>query len=186
LNVNALPISLVASAIFIKILLYIYCRVLTSSTGQTLAQDHRNDIVLNSFGLTTAILGSRIIWWIDPVGGLLIAIIILRSWIFTGYKQIILLIGKAAPSLIKNKLTYIAMNHSPEILKVDTCRAFYVGSNLYVELDIVLPEEMPLKQTHDIGESLQIKLESLSEVERAFVHVDYEFSHKAEDEHKLP
>jgi divalent metal cation (Fe/Co/Zn/Cd) transporter len=43
---------------------------------------------------------------------------------------------------------------------------FLCGSNLFVELDIVLPPEMPLKQTHDIGESLQKKLESLPEVEQ--------------------
>ncbi len=61
------------------------------------------------------------------------------------------MVGKAAPNSVTRRLTYIAMNHDSEILKVDTCRAFYVGSNLFVELDIVLPEDMPLKKTHDIG-----------------------------------
>jgi divalent metal cation (Fe/Co/Zn/Cd) transporter len=39
---------------------------------------------------------------------------------------------------------------------------------------------MPLSQAHDIGESLQEKLEQLPEVERAFVHVDFEFTHRPE------
>ena len=47
----------------------------------------------------------------------------------------------------------------------------------------MLPEEMPLREAHDIGESLQIKLELLDEVERAFVHLDWEFEHKPE--HKI-
>ena len=63
---------------------------------------------------------------------------------------------------------------------VDTVRAYHFGNQLLVEVDIVLPKGMPLKQTHDIGESLQIKLESLDEVERAFVHLDWEFEHAPE------
>lgn len=49
-----------------------------------------------------------------------------------------------------------------------------------MEVDIVLPPEMPLRDSHDIAESLQIKLESIPSVERAFVHADYETSHRPE------
>ncbi len=40
-------------------------------------------------------------------------------------------------------------------------RAFHLGVGFLVEVDIVLPEEMTLKEAHDIGESLQIKLEQV-------------------------
>lgn len=43
---------------------------------------------------------------------------------------------------------------------------------------------MSLKDTHDIAESLQTGIEALAEVERAFVHCDYEFDHHPQDEHK--
>lgn len=49
----------------------------------------------------------------------------------------------------------------------------------------MLPEEMSLKEAHDIGELLQNKLESLEKVERAFVHIDYESEHDPETEHKV-
>lgn len=45
---------------------------------------------------------------------------------------------------------------------------------------------MCLKDSHDISEALQNSIESLPDVERAFVHVDYEFDHKPRDEHKFP
>lgn len=35
-----------------------------------------------------------------------------------------------------------------------------------------------LRVAHDISERLQNKIEELPQVERAFVHVDYETSHK--------
>lgn len=48
------------------------------------------------------------------------------------------------------------------------------------QVDIELPEDMSLREAHDIGESLQNKLEALTEVERAYVHLDYESTHRPE------
>jgi len=45
-------------------------------------------------------------------------------------------------------------------------------------------EELPLKVTHDVGQTLQRKLEGLADVERAFVHIDYEHEHDIHEEHK--
>ena len=47
-------------------------------------------------------------------------------------------------------------------------------------VDIVLPEELLLRMAHDVGESLEIKIEDFEDVERAFVHLDYEWEHKPE------
>jgi divalent metal cation (Fe/Co/Zn/Cd) transporter len=69
---------------------------------------------------------------------------------------------------------------SPDIIQIDTVRAFRLAEGFIVEVDIVLPREMPLQQAHDIGESLQFRIEELDSVERAFVHLDYETGHKPE------
>lgn len=72
------------------------------------------------------------------------------------------------------------MTHSPYVISLDTVRAWHSGPRIVVEVDIVLEAEMTLKETHDIAEDLQTKLESLPIVERAYVHVDYETSHAPE------
>ncbi len=89
----------------------------------------------------------------------------------------------ARPDFLK-KITWIALNHHPEVLLIDTVRAFHFGNNFLVEVDIVLAEDMPLRRAHDIGETLQLKIERLTEVERAFVHLDYECEHSPFSEHK--
>ncbi len=53
------------------------------------------------------------------------------------------------------------------------------------EIDIVLPESMPLKEAHDIGNALETKIEALPYVERAFVHLDYDWTHVPEHRKKL-
>ena len=72
------------------------------------------------------------------------------------------------------------MTHSPLILSLDTVRAWHSGPRLIVEVDIVMDERQSLKETHDVAESLQMKLESLPNIERCYVHVDYETSHAPE------
>ena len=52
-----------------------------------------------------------------------------------------------------------------------------------VEVHITLDENMSLREAHDIGETLQHKLELLSEIEAAFVHLDYENTHSPSSEH---
>jgi hypothetical protein len=44
--------------------------------------------------------------------------------------------------------------------------------------------ETQLKNSHDVSQTLQRKLEGLASVERAFVHVDYDDDHNAHEEHK--
>ena len=57
-------------------------------------------------------------------------------------------------------------NHDASIVQVDTVRAYTFGKKLFVEVDIVMPGEMNLREAHDVGEVLQNKLEALPEVER--------------------
>ncbi|KAI7877146.1 cation efflux protein [Lichtheimia hyalospora FSU 10163] len=179
-DLSTLSIALVATALGVKFLLYIYCSTLSQySSAKVFAQDHRNDILVNGLGLISGILGSRLAGWVDPTGSIIIALIILRSWTATLIDHTKLIVGKTADNEFLKRATYIALTH-PGVHQVDTCRAYYAGNNLFVEVDIVLPPDTMLRESHDIGESLQIKLESIPTVARAFVHVDYETSHRPE------
>lgn len=72
------------------------------------------------------------------------------------------------------------MTHHESVIGIDTVRAYHSGPRVVVEVDIVMDEHQTLKETHDVAEALQIKLESLPDVERCYVHVDYETSHAPE------
>ncbi|KAL3861825.1 hypothetical protein ACJMK2_007840 [Sinanodonta woodiana] len=96
-----------------------------------------------------------------------------------------MLTGYRAEPEFLSRLTWMCLNHHKEIRYVDTVKAFHFGNNFLVEVDIVLPEDMTVRVAHDIGEELQQKLERHAEVERAFVHIDYEATHKPDVEHKV-
>ncbi|KAK4723299.1 hypothetical protein R3W88_026078 [Solanum pinnatisectum] len=176
-------IGIMVSVTVVKFLLMVYCRRFKNEIVRAYAQDHFFDVITNSVGLVTAVLAVRFYWWIDPTGAIIIAVYTISTWARTVAENVWSLIGRTAPPDFLTKLTYLIWNHHEEIKHIDTVRAYTFGVNYFVEVDIVLPEDMFLNQAHNIGETLQEKLEQLPEVERAFVHIDFEFTHRPE--HKI-
>ncbi|KAI3321367.1 cation efflux family-domain-containing protein [Xylariaceae sp. AK1471] len=180
-----IPLTFVGVAILAKGSLMLYCLAYRRFPSvHVFFIDHRNDIIVNAFGLTLSIIGSRVAWFVDPLGGILIALLILFSWVSNAFEQVWLLVGKSAPRGFISKLIYLALTHDSRILKVDTCRAYHAGQRYYVEVDVIMDTDTPLKISHDVSQSLQKKFEGLNDVERAFVHVDYDDKHDPHEEHK--
>ncbi|KAF7020577.1 hypothetical protein CFC21_033659 [Triticum aestivum] len=169
-----------SSVAVVKFFLMLYCRTFKNEIVRAYAQDHFFDVITNSVGLVSALLAVKYKWWMDPVGAILIALYTITTWARTVLENVGTLIGRSAPAEYLTKLTYLIWNHHEEIRHIDTVRAYTFGTHYFVEVDVVLPGDMPLSQAHDIGEALQEKLEQLPEVERAFVHVDFEFTHRPE------
>ncbi|KAL9125362.1 MAG: hypothetical protein Q9217_005430 [Psora testacea] len=172
----------VAIATATKLGLFFYCWTLRNIYSQIriLWEDHRNDLFINGFGLLTSVGGSKLKWWIDPMGAIILSVLISFLWLNTAYSEFQLLIGVTADTQMQQWITYISMTHSPLIRQIDTVRAYHSGPRLVVEVDVVMTPEESLRTTHDVAEELQMKLESLPDVERAYVHIDFETSHKPE------
>ncbi|KAI3996943.1 hypothetical protein MKX01_021219 [Papaver californicum] len=172
--------SIMLSATAVKLFLWFYCRSSRNEIVRAYAKDHYFDVVTNVIGLVAAVLGDRFYWWIDPVGAIALAVYTITNWSGTVLENAVSLVGQSAPPEVLQKLTYLVIRHHPLIKRVDTVRAYTFGVLYFVEVDVELPEDLPLKEAHAIGESLQIKIEELPEVERAFVHLDFECDHKPE------
>lgn len=172
----------VAVAFCTKLTLFLYCWALRNQYSQIriLWEDHRNDLFINGFGILTSVGGSKLKWWIDPMGAIILSCLIATLWLRTSYSEFQLLIGVTADTEMHQLITYISMTHHPLIKAIDTVRAWHSGPRLVVEVDVVMAPEESLKATHDVAEELQMKLEDLPDVERAYVHVDYETTHKPE------
>ena len=78
----------VSVAFFVKLCLFLYCWGLRQySQVRILWEDHRNDLFINGFGIMTSVLGSKIAWWIDPMGATILAVLIISLWGYTAYRQ---------------------------------------------------------------------------------------------------
>lgn len=168
--------------IFVKSALWWQCNRLSavSSSCGALALDHLNDVLTNGGTLIAVGIASAYpaLWWFDGAACVFLALYMLTMWAIQGREQVLLLTSEVAPSDLLSRLTYVALMHEPEKVRfVDTIMAYSTGARVQAEIDIGLPPDMPLREAHDIGEQLTLKIEELEDVERAFVHMDYEHDH---------
>lgn len=191
-------IALLLSCVIIKAVLYLLCRSALatmkshSASLEAQAEDHFNDCITNTLSALGAFFASSFfsgkiglqsstaLYFIDPVVATLFSSYVIVCWTNVARENIAALVGQSAPPELMQRITYLAACHCSEVIAVDTVRAYSFGSQYLAEVDIVLPPDMPNQQVHDIGESLQVRIESLDEIERCFVHIDWETTHKPE------
>jgi divalent metal cation (Fe/Co/Zn/Cd) transporter len=157
-----------------KILLYFYCTSIriNSDILTALAEDHLNDVLSNSTAILTASLALCYphYWYIDQLGAILISGIIISRWVDVITDQVKKIVGYTATPEFIQEVTKLAHDHDERIL-VDVTRAYHFGKSYIVEIEIILPELMTVRESHDIALELQHKIELNEMVERAFVHV---------------
>lgn len=67
-----------------------------------------------------SIVGTRVEWYVDPLGAICIGLLILFSWVSQAFAQVWLLVGKTASREFISKVIYLTVTHDEQILKVDT------------------------------------------------------------------
>ncbi|CZT09734.1 hypothetical protein WAI453_006997 [Rhynchosporium graminicola] len=167
-------IIIMSSTVLIKAMCWFYCRLIKNSSVQALAQDAMTDVVFNIFSIIFPLIGFYAkLWWMDALGGLVLSLYVIFNWAGTSAGHIRNLSGAAATADERNVLLYLTMRFARTIKQIQGLQAYHAGDKLNVEVDIVLDESMSLRDSHDLGESLQYVLESVPTVDRAFVHQDY-------------
>lgn len=167
-------IAIMSSTVIIKGACWVWCRLIRNSSVQALAQDAETDVVFNVFSIFFPLVGFYAkIWWLDPLGGLLLSLFVIINWSRTSATHIRNLTGAAATADERNILLYLTMRFAKTIKQIQGLEAYHAGDKINVECDIVVDENISLRDSHDLGESLQYVLESVPYVDRAFVHIDY-------------
>jgi cation diffusion facilitator family transporter len=184
-------IAIMAATVVIKFLCWLWCRLIKNSSVQALAQDAMTDVVFNIFSIIFPLIGYYAsVWWLDPLGGILLSLYVILNWAATSATHIRNLTGAAATADERNILLYLTMRFAKTVRKIQGLQAYHSGDKLNVEVDVVLDEHTSLRDSHDLGESLQYVLESVPNgqselplpyrmaanndtVDRAFVHMDY-------------
>uniref|UniRef100_A0A914W8R1 Cation efflux protein cytoplasmic domain-containing protein n=1 Tax=Plectus sambesii TaxID=2011161 RepID=A0A914W8R1_9BILA len=172
-HVDIPTLAIMLSGVATKAVLFFFCYRQKTSSSMVLAMDQRNDICTSLVALTGALVGNHVWLYADPLGAVIVCSLIAGNWFYTAGGQIPLLSGKTASPEIINRIIRVAISHDERIKCLDTVMVYHYGNEFLVELHVVLDPETNLREAHDITEPLQLKLERLPYVERAFVHCDW-------------
>ncbi|KAK9312053.1 hypothetical protein V1524DRAFT_278029 [Lipomyces starkeyi] len=82
-----LPSVIAVSIAFVtKLCLFLYCWTIKHILlPEILWEDHRNNLFINGFGILTSVGGSKLAWWIDPMGTVTLSCLIVFLWGRTAY-----------------------------------------------------------------------------------------------------
>lgn len=97
-------------------------------------------------------------WYADPAGGISISIFIIICWTMLADQQIKKIVGLSAPQEFRDEIFEMASNHDG-MMTVDAIRAYHFGLRYIVEIDVVMPGEIPLMVSHDSALGLQRKVQ---------------------------
>lgn len=121
LNAFSLPsVIAVCIAFATKFGLFLYCWAIRNKYSQVriLWEDHRNDLSINGFGVLTSVGGSKLVWWLDPLGAMILSVLIIFLWSRTAYSEFQLLIGVTADTNMLQHITYICKFMSLSFLQL--------------------------------------------------------------------
>jgi cation diffusion facilitator family transporter len=152
-------VAIMASTVVIKGLCWLWCRLIRNSSVQALAQDAMTDVVFNTFSILFPLIGYFAkVWWLDALGGILLSAYVIINWSRTSAEHIRNLTGASATADERNILLYMTMRFAKSIKRIQGLQAYHAGDKLNVEVDIVVDEHLALRDSHDLGESLQYVL----------------------------
>ena len=158
--------------IFVKFCMWILYNWIGHPITMTLAEDHRNDVFTNSFGLFMYYGGDHFAWWMDSAGGLMISLFVLHSWSKNAMENAKMLIGEMAPPDIIRNVTYVAAHHHPLIQSVSKVVAYQIGPDYFTEVHVVLQNNVISEAAFWVADSLTKRLERIEGIEHAYVHLE--------------
>lgn len=167
-----------ALSIIIKEVLFRYTRnkgkAIRSQALEANAWHHRSDAYSSIPVLVAVAFGIAMpqFWFADSVGAIIVSCFILHSGFEIAWPGIHQVADAGASEDVASKLKEIALA-CPNVISIHGFRSRYVGSDLHVDLHVVVPAEMSLLAAHDLAEEVERRLIDAGEnVVDALVHID--------------
>lgn len=161
----------------VKTGMFIYIRrigaQLNSPTLATTAQDNITD-VLSSMAAFFGALGTQFISPLtDPIAGILVSLWIFRAALLAGRENLGFLTGAGASEALRKEMVQVAES-VPGVQRVHHLMTEYVGPKLVVDMHINVNGRLSVDEAHQIEDEVILRVESLPEVDRAYVHIEPE------------
>jgi divalent metal cation (Fe/Co/Zn/Cd) transporter len=92
-------------------------------------------------------------------------------WIKHAKDKIEVLVGRSAGSFILNSITYLAMRVGDEVKQIRRVRAYHIGHELAVDVNIGMDPEAQLRECERVSKTFEKMIKLVDNVERVHVKV---------------
>ncbi|CAE6437589.1 unnamed protein product [Rhizoctonia solani] len=121
--------------------------------------------------LAQGLAGATNLPWLDPLGGIILSLYIIIEWTETLMLNFRQLSGRAAdPDEYQRMLYLITRFTTPQVSYLEV---YHAGTELICEADVQFPKQTSFEEVHNVSEAIQVALECLEDVNRAYIHADF-------------
>ena len=144
----------------------------TDSTAIRADSLHYMTDLLTNMSVLLALYLSTLGWtWADPVFAIAVAIYIFYSAWQIGHEAFQQLMDRELPDDILQQIQATAMSH-PEVMGTHETRTRQAGHTRFVQLHLVLDEDLPLKTAHAIADQVEAEILSFLPGAEVLIHQD--------------
>jgi ferrous-iron efflux pump FieF len=145
----------------------------TGSTAVSADALHYGTDLLMNLAVAVALVGA---WgfgwlWLDPLLGLVVAVLVGRSAAQIGWDAIQLLMDRELPEDDRRRITEVVCRH-PEVLGLHDLRTRRSGLHRFVQFHLELDGDLLLRDAHRIGQEVEAEVAALYPGAEVLVHFD--------------
>ncbi len=160
----ALDTLIVASAtIIIKEILYRWTlrwgRLLKSTGLIATAYDHRSDVVVSTAVVIGIIFAIKGYYYMDPIAGIVVSFFIFRLAVKLIKESISNLMDESPPASVVDKIKNLIASVKG-VEHITNIKVRKSGPYFYIDVEIEINQNMTVKMSHDIAESVKSRLMS--------------------------
>jgi cation diffusion facilitator family transporter len=171
---SAVALWVALFTVAVKIILTIYTRRIGRQTKNAsimaLAYDHRNDIFSASAAVIGITLGRMGYFWVDPLAGALVSLVILRTGIEILRESTFDLMGTVPGDALREEIENL-LSVDINIKQIDEIQAHRHGPYIVINITICVDGKLSVREGDQIASVVEQKIiENISGVRRVHVH----------------
>jgi len=176
------PIAALYSGIWLTVLctaltifLVLVQRLVIKRTGSLAVKadsaHYRGDILMNAAVILALFLVANSLLWADAVIAVLIALYLSwNAWQLARESLKHLLDQELTPE--QRQLIVVTLQSLPQVVALDQLRTRQAGPRVFVQLRLVLPDELSLVRAHDIVDDAERRIAALFKDAEVIIHAD--------------
>ena len=163
------------ATIITKLFLYIYVRISYKKCKNILLQasmeDHRNDCIITTFTLISALLSLKGIQWFDGIVGIGISAWICKTGVEIFIESYNILMDRSIDEKTKDTILNVLHTYK-EIKAIKDISSAPVGYQYVLFLTIAVDGNMTTFQSHKLADKLEKDMTKLDNVYKAIIHIE--------------
>lgn len=162
-------------SIVVKAWMYFYTKKVAIEVKSTSLKADAWHHLTDSLSSIASLIGSIGIFIgftiLDPIFGIVICLFIVKVAYDISKESINQLIDKRASFLMEQKIKLIVLNNH-QVIQIESLKTRQFGNKIYVDLEVIVNENLTLKEGHKIAHDLHDALEEeLTDILHCMVHI---------------